>query len=160
MYKTFYGDWDKLFAHVRGLKTAKGKMKSILSEVGHRVAKDARENIYNQKFNRKFAPLSTKTLSKKHGNKKILMDTGHWVDTIIAKDIKEEGSTLTIIIGTEGEDNNALAVFHEYGTYKMPARPIFNLTWRSIREDVKRQFRDEIGKAFFNRLSVRSGEWD
>jgi len=115
--------------------------KRKLETVAKKIAADLKERIYYQKF--KHVPLSEKYLKwkKKKGlDTRILIATGEYVDSIMAKKLND----FTWKVGVPDKVHKGtklplkvLARIHEFGTSTIPARP----HWRPVISIWKRKFR-------------------
>lgn len=131
-----YGDWNKLRSWIDRMNSGApiDEMKEQVEATAEATKEIVTGHIRRQDWKRK--ALSPITVASKGGNRKVYFETGQYLDSIdvIVKD-KGEGVTIAVApIGSHssGLDMQELAVMLEYGTSKMPARPLWRPSFREV----------------------------
>jgi len=144
-----YGDWGKWDRwakdRINGITDQK-KLKSAMLSVGQRIQNKIQNHIDKQDLG--WVPLSPATVRKK-GSTQIYVETGEYRNSI--KTVVEESGpdSWELIVKPEGThmssglDMQVLGRFLEYGTSKMPARPL----WRPVSAEVERMSMKQLIKA-------------
>lgn len=134
------GDWDKMNAYFNDLSSDKLKkaFKDKLKEDGDLVVETIKNHITSQDLG--WTPLAESTVSKK-GNSTIYVDTGQLLSSIQAKEV--QGGDLSIQIGAEGNHSSGVSSAQilewlEYGTDKIPPRPLIRPTYDEMQDKLKR----------------------
>lgn len=98
-----------------------------------------------------WAPLSPDTLRLKSGNSTILVETGTLRGSLKVLAITS-GSGAQFFIGAasgghpSGLDVSQLMVFIEYGTSRMPARPLIRPTYEEVQDILKKHWKELLVK--------------
>ncbi|MBP1083503.1 HK97-gp10 family putative phage morphogenesis protein [Bacillus capparidis] len=66
--------------------------------------------------------------------------TGNWRDNIIVSDVKND----KVDVGADQQGDAFYGYFHEFGTSKMEARPVYGPTLESERRTIRDEMADEI----------------
>lgn len=146
-----YGDWAKAGVVLRGLSNS-GKVKSVFKS-----AVDADGNMIKSKLvghidaqDLGWAPLSPHTVALK-GHDKIFVETGSLRAGIRVRAIRAPSNGYSIFIGaspwvknTDGRKLSDIMRYLEYGTSKMPARPLIRPTWNEVKDKVKADMRKTL----------------
>lgn len=144
-----YGDWAKAGAILRGL--AKGEIlpafEAQLKEDGELVLKTMLDHISAQDL--RWQPLSEHTIELKGGSTTIYVDTGFLVNNLKVRKVRAPSNGVTFFIGADawtttpsGEKFSDLMIWLEYGTDKMPARPLIRPSWEEVMPIIQQHWRE------------------
>lgn len=145
-----YGDWVKAGTVLQALSvniypafTAQLQEDSDLvlkTMVGHIDAQDL-----------SWTPLSKKTIELKGGNETIYVETGWLRDNLSVRKVKSSSNNFTMFIGAspwkrtpEGVKFSDLMIWLEYGTDKIPPRPLIRPTWDEVKPVIQNNWRDVL----------------
>lgn len=142
-----YGDWAKADVVLRGLaNNMTAVFKATVDKNGELIREKLVGHIDSQDLN--WVPLSEKTIALKNGNSTIYVETGTLRDGIVCRRISAPAKGYSLAIGcnpwTRNEDGTKLSdilIYLEYGTLKMPARPLLRPTWDEMKSVVKADMR-------------------
>lgn len=92
-------------------------------------------------------------VAKKKGDTPIYIETGELRDSLCVRRVKSSATGSTIFVGASpwkthkesGLKCSDLMIYLEYGTRKIPARPLVRPTWEEMRDIVKENM-SEIGE--------------
>jgi hypothetical protein len=137
----FTGPWDKVKLWLRRAATGSvGKQANEqLQAVGEETVKRVKKHIQSQDLG--WPPLSRETIRKK-GHPKIYVDSGAFVSNIKMQ-VKEGRFKTTIFVGPTQQSTRTgltfqqLAAYMEYGTSRMPARPVWRPSYDEVKADNK-----------------------
>lgn len=143
------GNWKGVIKLTNNLdKDLMANSKDYLKDESKQI-QDAIKNVINNQT-QNWTPLKSDTVKKK-GSSKMLIETGQLVDSITV--IPQ--SDLEYIIAPEGNhssglSNSQLAIYHEYGTEKVPPRPfirpVFEENAPQVVSEMKEIVRETINK--------------
>ena len=146
------GDWDKLNAFFDKLSgdVVKKAFQDKLREDGDLTVNTIKNHITSQDLG--WTPLAESTVRKK-GSSMIYVDTGQLLESIQAKEV--QGGDLSIQIGAEGNHPSGVSSAQilewlEYGTDKIPPRPLIRPTFDEMQDKLKSGW-----KGFFEDLLTR-----
>jgi hypothetical protein len=134
----FYGDWDRFANGVRYLSSdlLMDDVVDDLERLGHQIAYSVKNHIMKQDLN--WPKLSKITIYKKGGREEILIDSMKYANSITS-DVKRKWKHFAeLTVWPEGNVDDRdisyqqLAFYHEYGTKRMPERPL----WRPVMEEI------------------------
>lgn len=153
-----YGDWAKAGVVLRGLsntKRVRGVFKDALDMNGEMIKDKMVKHIDAQDLN--WTPLSPHTVVLK-GNDKIYVETGSLRNGLSVRTIRSPSNGYAVFIGASPYSRNVdgtklsdVMTYLEYGTSKIPARPLIRPTWNEVKSKVKADMRKTL------RGIVRSG---
>ena len=133
------GDWDKVEALFNFLTDGSFKeaIKDKLREDGDLIVDSIKNHITAQDLG--WTPLAESTLKKKQGTM-IYVETGQLLNSITQRD--SNTGDMSIEIGAEGEhssgiSNDMLLTYLEYGTNKIPPRPLIRPTFEEYQNKSK-----------------------
>lgn len=144
------GDWkgagiilQRLSASVSPIAEAR------LHEDGKIVLKRLVQHIDRQDLN--WTPLAQRTIEAKN-SEKIYIETGWLKDNLVVRRLKNNPRGSTIFIGASpwkrhqpsGEKFSDIMIWLEYGTDKIPARPLIRPTWAELEKELKDNWRGMI----------------
>ena len=153
-----YGDWAKAGVVLRGLsntKRVRGVFKDALDMNGEMIKDKLVKHIDAQDLN--WVPLSPHTVALK-GHDKIYIETGSLKKGLAVRTMRSPSNGYAVFIGAsawarnvDGRKLSDVMTWLEYGTSKMPARPLIRPTWNEVKSKVKADMRKTL------RGIVRSG---
>lgn len=144
---TLTGDWAKASQILNNLpERVKPAFEAQLSFDGDMLAFNMRSHIYAQDLG--WAPLSPSTIQKKHGNATIYIESGVLLGSIQAIAIGGIGD-FTMFIGprgaaSKGVDIETVMGWMEFGTSKMPPRPLLRPTLDEAKDILKQHWRETL----------------
>ena len=134
------GDWDKMNAYFSNLSSRylQEAFEDKLREDGNLLVEKIKGHITSQDLG--WSPLAESTIRKKGGSM-IYVETGSLLASIQAKEVFG-GGDLTIQVGAEGghpsgESASQILEWLEYGTHKMPPRPLIRPTFEEMQDTLK-----------------------
>lgn len=142
-----FGDWTRAGVVLQGLSVnLVPAFKAQLEEDGNLVLKTLIDHIDAQDL--PWAPLSERTIQLKGGDSTIYVETGYLKDNLQVRRVKSVANGVTLFIGAsawkrtpEGVKLSDLMIWLEYGTRKMPARPLIRPTWDEVEPILKDNWR-------------------
>ena len=145
------GDWKKAAILLKNLeKKLAPYMDGTLYEKGEFVLKRLHEHIENQDLN--WTPLSERTVELKGGSTTIYFETGQLKDGLVVRRLKSDVKGSTIIIGASpwkthkpsGEKMSNIMMWLEYGTDKIPPRPLIRPTYDEIKPLLEKEWKQVL----------------
>ena len=145
---TLTGDWNKAGAYLKNLSIKlKPAFEAQLYEDGQFVLEKMRGHIDNQDLN--WTPLSKRTVELKGGDDTIYVETGALRDGLVVRRIKSTVKGSTIFVGASpwkrhegGMKMSDLLIWLEYGTDKIPPRPLVQPTIEEVENILKTHWKD------------------
>lgn len=136
-YLSKFGDWTRAGVVLQGLSVnVFPAFRAQILEDGEMIVETLQGHIQAQDLS--WAPLSERTVAIK-GNDTIYIDTGTLMDSIKVRRIRSVANGLTIFVGpnawtksANGNKASDLMIWLEYGTSKMPPRPLIRPTWEEV----------------------------
>lgn len=137
------GDWQKAGKMLQWLPASLSPIcHARLYEDGKLVVERMVEHIERQDL--PWKPLSNVTVQKK-GNDMIYVETGWLKENLSVRRMKTSPLKSTIFVGASpwkvhkpsGKKFSELMVMLEYGTDKIPARPLIRPTWEEMRKEIE-----------------------
>ena len=147
-----YGDWNILSMKLKTLhKSLTPHLTARLYENGELVLNTMIEHIENQDLD--WSPLSENTIRLK-GNDTIYKETGFLVDNLVLEKVQPKFNEIAVFIGfsntkvhePSGLKFCELMVMLEYGTSKMPPRPLVRPTWEETQKLVRKNLENAISE--------------
>ena len=140
---TLSGDWNKAGLYMKNLGIKlKPAFEAQLYEDGQFVLEIMKEHIDNQDLN--WTPLAKRTVELKGGDTTIYVETGQLRDGLTVRRIKSKVKGSTIFIGAspwkrhkDGMKMSDLLIWLEYGTDKIPPRPLVQPTIEEVEDLLK-----------------------
>lgn len=136
------GDWNRAGLYLRNLAVKlRPAFEGKLYEDGQLVLEKMRGHIDNQDLN--WTPLSKRTIALKGGSEVIYIETGKLRDGLTVRRIKSTVKGSTLFIGAspwkkhDGIKMSDLMIWLEYGTDKIPPRPLVQPTVDEVKELLK-----------------------
>ena len=143
MTLTLTGDWNKAGICLKNLSVKlKPAFEAQLYEDGEFVLEKMRGHIDSQDLS--WTPLSERTIELKGGDTTIYVETGSLRNGLVVRRIKSSVSGSTVFIGASpwkhhegGMKMSELMIWLEYGTDKIPPRPLVQPTFEEVRDIIK-----------------------
>jgi hypothetical protein len=138
-----FGDWTRAGVVLQSLRVnLVPAFKAQIQEDGELILQTMIEHIDAQDLD--WTPLAEKTVELKHGDTTIYVETGFLRNALEVRKIKSPASGFTLFIGAsawkrtpEGVRLSDLMIWLEYGTEKMPPRPLIRPTWEEVKPLIK-----------------------
>ena len=148
MSLTLTGDWNRAGVFMRNLAVKlKPAFEAQLYEDGQFVLDTMKGHIDSQDLN--WTPLSEKTIALKGGDDTIYVETGQLKDGLVVRRIKSSTKGSTIFVGASpwkrhegGMKMSELMIWLEYGTDKLPPRPLVQPTIEEVEDILKKNWKD------------------
>lgn len=145
-YMSKFGDWTKAGVVLQKLSVNLcPAFKAQLEEDGNLVLQTLVGHIDAQDL--PWTPLSERTIAIK-GNSTIYVDTGYLRNNLKVRRVRAPANGLTLFIGASawtraanGVKLSDLMIWLEYGTTKMPPRPLIRPTWEEVEPIIKENWR-------------------
>lgn len=142
------GDWNKAGVYLKNLAIKlKPAFEAQLWEDGQFVLETMRDHIDNQDLN--WTPLAERTVELKGGDDTIYVETGSLKDGLTVRRIKSSVKGSTLFIGASpwkrhegGMKMSDLMIWLEYGTDKIPPRPLIQPTIEEVEKILKDHWKD------------------
>lgn len=141
-----FGDWSKVSAILQALSKNITPAFSIqLKKDGDFILEKITGHIDAQDLS--WTPLSEVTIMLKNGNDTIYVDTGYLRANLKAIKVRSSRSGITFFIGASsqnitpyGVNFGELMVWLEYGTDKIPPRPLMRPTYEEVKDILKKNW--------------------
>ena len=136
-----YGDWSRAGVALRGLSN---NMTSVFTAVVDKDGEMIRERLVGHIDSQDlgWTPLADSTVILK-GSSKIYVETGTLKNNLKVRKISAPSMGYSIFIGAnpwttnkDGTKLSDLMIWLEYGTSRMPARPLIRPTWDEVKSPV------------------------
>ena len=142
------GDWNRAGLHLKSLAIKlKPAFEAQLWEDGQFVLKTMQDHIDNQDLN--WTPLAERTVELKGGDDTIYVETGQLRDGLTVRRVKSSTKGSTIFVGASpwkkhdsGMSMSELMIWLEYGTDKIPPRPLVQPTIEEVEDILKDNWND------------------
>ena len=143
------GDWKRAGVMLRNLSVRLYPAFSAkIYEDGEMVLEKMRGHIDAQDL--PWVPLDARTVELKGGDETIYVETGALRDGLTVRRIKSTAKGSTVFIGASpwkrhpetGTKMSDLMIWLEYGTDKIPPRPLIEPTQKEVEDLIKRGWRD------------------
>ena len=143
-----FGDWTRAGTILQGLSVSLcPAFKAQLQEDGELILKTLLSHIDKQDLN--WTPLADRTVELKGGDTTIYVETGYLQENLQVRKIKAPKDGLTLFVGAsawkttpDGVKLSDLMIWLEYGTDKMPPRPLIRPTWEEVEPIIKKNWRE------------------
>lgn len=147
-----YGDWARAGAVLQGLaKNLTPAFTARLKNDGELVLQRIQAHIDNQDLG--WAPLANSTIRLKGGSTTIYVETGFLRGNLKVRKVRSAKNGASFFIGADawtttptGEKFSDLMIWLEYGTDKMPARPLIRPTWEEVQDIIKSNWKELLGE--------------
>lgn len=142
------GDWNRAGVHMKSLAVKlKPAFEAQLWEDGQLVLEKMRGHIDSQDLN--WTPLAERTIALKGGDDTIYVETGELRNGLTVRRIKSTAKGSTIFVGASpwkrhkgGMKMSDLLIWLEYGTDKIPPRPLVQPTLEEVEDILKDHWED------------------
>ena len=142
------GDWNRAGLHLQNLAVKlKPAFQAQFDEDGKFVLEKMQGHIDKQDLS--WTPLAETTIEMKGGDDTILVDTGQLRNGLSVRRIKSSVKGSTIFVGASpwkrhegGMKLSDLLIWLEYGTDKMPPRPLVEPTMQEVEDILKDHWKD------------------
>lgn len=147
LYMSKFGDWTRAGAVLQGLSVNLfPAFKAQLEEDGKLILDELRGHIDAQDL--PWTPLSQRTIQLKGGDSTIYVETGYLRGNLEVRRVKSVANGLTLFIGASawkrtpsGEKFSDIMIWLEYGTDRIPPRPLIRPTWDEVEPIIKDNWR-------------------
>lgn len=145
-----FGDWTRAGAILQGLNVHLcPAFKAQIEEDGQLILKTLINHIDSQDL--PWTPLSKKTIELKGGNDTVYVETGFLKNNLRVRKVRSVSNGITLFVGAsawqktpDGVKFSDLMIWLEYGTDKIPPRPLIRPTWKEVEPIIKNNWRDLI----------------
>lgn len=142
------GDWNKAGIYLRNLAVKlRPAFEAQLYEDGQLILDTIKGHIDAQDLN--WTPLSERTIELKGGDDTIYVETGELYDGLTVRRIKSATKGSTIFVGASpwkrhknGMKMSDLMIWLEYGTDKIPPRPIIRPTHEEVQKVLQQHWKE------------------
>lgn len=143
-----FGDWIKAGVVLKTINVQlKPAFEAQLKEDGELMLKSLLSHIDTQDL--PWTPLSQRTIELKNGDDTIYVETGYLRNNLSVRKIRSSSNSLTFFVGAspwkrtkEGVKLSDLMIWLEYGTDRIPARPLIRPTWMEVEPIIKDHWRE------------------
>ena len=148
MSLTLTGDWNRAGVYLRNLAVKlKPAFEAQLWEDGQLVLDTMKSHIDRQDLN--WIPLAERTIELKGGDDTIYVETGALKNGLTVRRVKSTARGSTLFIGASpwkrhegGMKMSELMIWLEYGTDKIPPRPLVQPTIEEVEDLLKKHWKD------------------
>lgn len=142
------GDWNRAGIYMRNLAVKlKPAFEAQIYEDGEFVLEIMRDHIDSQDLS--WTPLAERTVELKGGDTTIYVETGQLRNGLIVRRIKSSAKGSTVFVGASpwkrhegGMKMSELMIWLEYGTDKLPPRPLVQPTFEEVQDLLKDHWTD------------------
>lgn len=145
-----FGDWTKAGMVLQALSSGSivPAYTARLKEDGELVLERLRGHIANQDLH--WTPLSDSTVALKNGDDTIYVETGFLRDNLKVRKVKSPKNGVTFFIGADawtkhkpsGLKFSDLMIYLEYGTARIPPRPLIRPTMDEVEQTLRDNWED------------------
>lgn len=147
-YISKFGDWTRAGVILQGLSVnLVPAFKAQIEEDGNFILERLREHIDAQDL--PWTPLSERTIELKGGDSTIYVETGFLRENLQVRRIKSVANGITLFVGAsawkrtpDGVKLSDLMIWLEYGTDKIPPRPLIRPTLDEVEDILKDNWRE------------------
>ena len=147
-YMSKFGDWTRAGVVLQGLSVNLcPAFKAQIEEDGNLILNKLVGHIDAQDL--PWTPLSERTIELKGGDQTIYVETGYLRENLQVRRVKSVKNGVTFFVGAsawkrtpEGVKLSDLMIWLEYGTDKVPPRPLIRPTWDEVEPILKQNWRD------------------
>ena len=142
------GDWNRAGIHLRNIAVKlRPSFEAKFYEDGQMVLEKIKGHIYSQDLS--WTPLSDRTVELKGGDTTIYIETGQLANGLVVRRVKSSIKGSTIYVGASpwkkhegGMSMSDLMIWLEYGTDKIPARPLIRPTYEEVKDLLERSWQE------------------
>lgn len=143
-----YGDWAKAGIVLRGLSVGiVPAFTAKLKEDGELILDTLTGHIDKQDLD--WTPLAERTIELKGGSEIVYVETGFLRDNLKVRKVRAPKNGVTFFIGADawtttpnGDKLSDVMIWLEYGTDKVPPRPLIRPTWEEIEPIIRDHWRE------------------
>jgi hypothetical protein len=141
------GQWARAGKFLTGVSAKLDPhFRAMVDEAGNLLLEKMSAHIGAQDLG--WAPLAESTVALKNGDETVYVETGFLRDNIKVRRIGSANSNYSIFVGADawtthapsGEKFSEIMIWMEYGTDRMPPRPLIAPTWEEMRPEIERLF--------------------
>lgn len=148
VYVSKFGDWTRAGVVLQRLSVNLcPAFKAQLRDDGELILKTLQDHIDSQDLG--WTPLSPHTVELKGGDTTIYVETGALRGSLEVRKVRAPANGITLFIGASawkrhpsGVKLSDLMIWLEYGTNKMPPRPLIRPTWEEVEPIIKSNWRE------------------
>ena len=148
MSLTLTGDWNRAGVYMKNLAIKlKPSFQAQLWEDGNFVLDKIKSHIDKQDLS--WTPLAKRTVELKGGDTTIYVETGALKDGLVVRRVKSSVKGSTIFVGASpwkrhegGMKMSELMIWLEYGTDKLPPRPLIQPTIEEVKDILKEHWKE------------------
>lgn len=137
-YVSKFGDWTRAGVVLQGLSVnLVPAFKAQIEEDGNLILNTLIDHIDSQDL--PWTPLSERTIELKGGDSTVYVETGFLKGSLEVRRVKSVANGITLFIGasawkrtSEGVKLSDLMIWLEYGTDRIPPRPLIRPTWEEV----------------------------
>ena len=142
------GDWNKAGIHLKNINVnLKPMFEAQFYEDGQMVLEKMKGHIPSQDLS--WTPLSERTIQLKGGDTTIMVETGELLEGLVCRRVKSSVKGSTIFVGASpwkthsgGMKMSEIMVWLEYGTDKIPPRPLVRPTFEEVKDLLEKHWKD------------------
>ena len=143
------GDWNRAVIHLRNLAVSvRPTFEQQFYEDGEYILQKLRDHIDRQDLGWK--PLAERTIALKGGDDTIYIETGELREALSVRRVKSSTKGSVIIVGASpwkshsasGQKLSNIMMWLEYGTDKIPPRPLIRPTYEEVQDDLKKHWKE------------------
>lgn len=142
------GDWNRAGIHLRNLAVKlKPAFEAQFYEDGELVLEKMKGHIEAQDLS--WTPLAERTVELKGGDTTVYVETGELSNGLCVRRIKSSTKGSTIFVGASpwkrhsgGMKMSDLMIWLEYGTDKIPPRPLVRPTYEEVQDLLKKNWEE------------------
>lgn len=146
-YMSKFGDWTRAGVVLQGLSVSLvPAFKAQITADGELVLNRLLHHIEAQDL--PWVPLAERTVQLKGGDRTIYVETGFLSENLQVRRVRSVSDGMTLFIGASAWKRNPdgvklsdLMIWLEYGTDKMPPRPLIRPTWTEVEPTIKANWR-------------------
>jgi hypothetical protein len=147
-YISKFGDWTKAGAVLQAMNVhLQPAFRAQIEEDGKLILDTIVGHIDAQDL--PWVPLAQQTIELKNGDDTIYVDTGYLRDNLEVRRVRSTKNGVTLFVGASawkrhpsGEKFSNLMIWLEYGTDKVPARPLIRPSWAEVEPIIKSHWED------------------
>lgn len=147
-YMSKFGDWTRAGIILQKLSVnLYPAFKAQLEEDGKLILDTIIDHIDAQDL--PWTPLSERTIELKGGDDTIYVETGYLKNNLQVRKVRSVANGITLFVGAsawkrtpDGVKLSDLMIWLEYGTDKVPPRPLIRPTWSEVEPVIKNNWRD------------------
>lgn len=137
------GDWNKAGVYLKSIQVKLNPMfQAQMDENGQLVLEKLQGHIDAQDLS--WTPLAERTVELKHGDDTIYVESGYLRNNLSVRRIKSSVKGSTIFVGASpwkthpsGAKLSDVMVWLEYGTDKIPPRPLVRPTYEEVKDIIQ-----------------------